>query len=71
MFGPFLAYFSLFGVKNIFFKKSGLVMHNNTWVPNTMLSSRKNQRANFNKTSRPKDRQILFAGPFWPIPGVQ
>ena len=44
MFGPFLAYFSLFGVKNIFFKKYGLVMHNNTRAPNTMLSSRKKMK---------------------------
>ena len=28
--------------QNIIFKKSGSVMHNNTWAPNTMLSFRKN-----------------------------
>ena len=33
------------------FKKSVSVMHNTTWAPNTMLSSRKDYRANSKKTS--------------------
>ena len=45
-------------------------MHDTTWAPNTMLSSRKNERANFKKTSG-QDEQTLFVGPFWPQPGVQ
>ena len=46
-------------------------MHNITWVTNTMLSSRKSQKANSKKISGQKDEQTLFIGPLWLWPVVQ
>ena len=42
IFCPFLAHFPHLLDNKIFFKKSGSVMHSNTWAPKTMLSFRKN-----------------------------
>ena len=39
---PRLRLFSPFLHQNIIFKKYGTVMHNTTWSPNTILSSKKN-----------------------------
>ena len=63
---PRLGLFSPFLGKNIIFKKSGSVMHNTKWPPN----SRKNLRANSKKTSKQQDWQTLFIWPFWPWPGT-
>ena len=58
-------------------KLCGSVTHNNTQVPNTMLSFRKKlmsqSQENF-RTEGQKDRRtdrFYFIGPFWPQPEVQ
>ena len=55
---PIFGLFSPFLRQKKFLKKSSSVMHNTTWASNTMLSFRKNWRANPKKISGEKDRRM-------------
>ena len=74
-FGPF---FSIFGAKNFFLRKSSSVTHNFIWISNTMSNFRKNLWCNSKKISGEKDGwkdgrtdKPYFIGPFRLPLGVQ
>ena len=67
VFGPFLTIFGHFCLMGIFSKKSGFVIHNYIWAPETMLSFRKKLMSQFwenlrtdGRSDRRMDWQILF-----------
>ena len=67
--GHFLTIFVHYYLMGIFSKKSGSVLHNHIWAPNTMVSFRKSMDGRMDGRL---DRQTpYFIGPFWPRPGVQ
>ena len=64
----------IFARWRIFPKKSGFVTQNFIWTPNAMLSFRKNQWANSEKTYGQTEGwtdRLYFTGPFQPWPGVR